>query len=354
MRRVAAILAVLSVVLFAPRASAHATGVSRGEYRATGDIVHVLLVFASAELATSFAGLDADHDGKLSQVELDADSHALDDDVVRRTIIQADASACTSRFESAKLGETDAVEIRATFTCEHAPRHLSIDCEFWESLAAGHRHIALVELGGHESTLLAAFSQKKLEADAGPSARPTTSFGAMVLTGIEHILTGYDHLAFLLGLILLGGRVRSLLGTITAFTIAHSISLALATLHVVSVGPRIVEPAIALSIAYVGIENLFVKDGSKRWRITFPFGLIHGFGFAGALQELDLPRAQLPGALFAFNCGVEIGQLGVLAVILPLVLIARKNAWVRDRGVKIASLGIALAGVAWFVARVLG
>jgi hydrogenase/urease accessory protein HupE len=120
----------------------------------------------------------------------------------------------------------------------------------------------------------------------------------------------------------------------------------------VTIGPRIVEPAIALSIAYVGIENLFVKDGSKRWRITFPFGLIHGFGFASALQELELPRAQLPAALFAFNCGVEIGQLGVLAVILPLVLLARKNAWVRDRGVKIASLGIALAGVTWFVARV--
>jgi len=125
----------------------------------------------------------------------------------------------------------------------------------------------------------------------------------MVWMGVQHIVTGYDHLAFLLGLLLLGGRVRTLVAILTAFTVAHSITLALAVLRVVSLSPGFVEPAIALSIAYVGVENLFVTDARKRWRITFPFGLLHGFGFAGALTALDLPRAQLPSALFGFNLG---------------------------------------------------
>ena len=134
----------------------------------------------------------------------------------------------------------------------------------------------------------------------------------MLKLGVEHILTGADHLVFLLGLILVGGSLRSLVGVVTAFTLAHSITLALAALSIFAPSPRLVEPAIALSIAYVGVENLFVNDASKRWRITFPFGLIHGFGFAGALREIALPRAQLPIALVSFNLGVELGQLGVL------------------------------------------
>jgi hydrogenase/urease accessory protein HupE len=173
----------------------------------------------------------------------------------------------------------------------------------------------------------------------------------MLKLGVEHILTGADHLVFLLGLILVGGRLRSLVGVVSAFTLAHSITLALATLSIFAPSPRLVEPAIALSIAYVGVENLFVKDASKRWRITFPFGLIHGFGFAAALREIALPRAQIPIALVSFNLGVEIGQLGVLAIALPLTVAARNAPWFGDRGVKLLSLAIAIGGAALFVER---
>jgi hypothetical protein len=149
-----------------------------------------------------------------------------------------------------------------------------------------------------------------------------------------------------------GGSLRSLALVVSAFTVAHSITLALATLSVVTPSPRLVEPLIALSIAYVGVENLFVTDAAKRWRITFPFGLVHGFGFAGALREIALPRAQIPVALVSFNVGVEVGQLGVLALVLPLVFAARRAPRFRDRGTKLASLGIAFAGTVWFVVRV--
>jgi hypothetical protein len=141
---------------------------------------------------------------------------------------------------------------------------------------------------------------------------------------------------------------------VTAFTLAHSITLGLAVLGVWAPSPRIVEPLIALSVAYVGVENQFVKDAEKRWRITFPFGLIHGFGFAGALGEIQLPKADIPKALLGFNLGVEVGQLGILAVVLPMIMHARKREWFEKRGVRHASWAIAALGLVWFVLRVVG
>ncbi|MES1209469.1 MAG: HupE/UreJ family protein, partial [Pseudomonadota bacterium] len=144
---------------------------------------------------------------------------------------------------------------------------------------------------------------------------------------------------------------RPLLGVVTAFTVAHSITLALAALSIFAPSPRLVEPAIALSIAYVGVENLFVPDARHRWRITFPFGLVHGFGFAGALRAIALPRPQIPIALVSFNAGVEIGQLAVLAVALPITMAARRAPWFGERGVRAVSVAIAVGGGALFIAR---
>jgi hydrogenase/urease accessory protein HupE len=343
-----------ALVFVVGSASAHTTGVSRGEYRADSGTVHALYIFSGRELATTLPDIDANHDGVLSSAEVAGGAHALDTFIVQSSDVEADGVSCKPALDSVKTAEADAVEIRATFACPRSIDQLSIDCQFLERFSADHHHLAVISLGGHETPFVATLSHMTIEADLGSTAGETTTFPAMVLSGIEHILTGYDHLAFLIGLLLLGGRVRSLVGVITAFTVAHSITLGLAALHVVRVSPSIVEPAIALSIAYVGVENLFVHDVSKRWRITFLFGLIHGFGFAGALMNLELPPSKVPLALFAFNLGVEIGQLGVLAVVLPLVMFARKNAWFRDRGVKGLSLLIALAGVVWFVQRVRG
>jgi hypothetical protein len=119
-----------------------------------------------------------------------------------------------------------------------------------------------------------------------------------------------------------------------------------------SPSPRLVEPCIALSIAYVGIENWFVADATGRWRITFPFGLVHGFGFAGALREIAVPRPQVPTALFGFNFGVELGQIAVLALLLPLVLVARKQELWQRTGMRACTAAIATTGVVWFFVRI--
>lgn len=148
--------------------------------------------------------------------------------------------------------------------------------------------------------------------------------------------------------------MRSLVGVVSAFTVAHSITLGLAVLGIWAPSGDFVEPAIALSVAYVAIENWFVSDAAKRWRITFLFGLLHGFGFAGALGEIHLPRDEIPLALLLFNLGVEAGQLAVLVLVLPLIFWARRSAAFRVQGVRGISAAIAAAGIFWFVTRVWG
>jgi hypothetical protein len=150
-----------------------------------------------------------------------------------------------------------------------------------------------------------------------------------------------------------GGRLGSLLGIVTAFTLAHSVTLSLAVLHVASLPSRIVEPLIALSIAYVAFENMFFRRApSRRWAVSFGFGLVHGFGFAGALLELGLPRGSLVEALVFFNVGVEAGQAMILALLLPGLLWLSRLAWER-RAVAACSAVLFLAAIALFVDRAL-
>jgi len=351
-RRLVSLALVLATGLLTRRAEAHAIGLSRGEYRVEGEVVRAKYVFAGTELATTLPEIDADGDGTLSPTELEHGRTAVEQSIVQGTLVRADGSDCEPKLEEVAAEENDAVEIRASFFCGHAPRVLSINCRFIERFSAGHRHMATLSGDGNETSFMLVPARKEARMELDAATRPTTNFGAMVWMGMTHIWTGYDHIAFLLGLLLLGGRVRTLVGLISAFTVAHSITLALAVTRTVSVRPSFVEPAIALSIAYVGLENLTVPNPSRRWRITFPFGLIHGFGFSAALTELDLPRAQIPKALFAFNLGVEIGQLAIVAVLLPLILWARRHKAFTKWGVSGISLALVVAGCAWFGLRI--
>jgi hypothetical protein len=160
---------------------------------------------------------------------------------------------------------------------------------------------------------------------------------------------------FVLGIYLLSGRIRSVLWQVSAFTIAHSITLGLSMYGLVHVSPRIVEPMIALSIAYVAIENVFLSE-LKSWRVAlvFAFGLLHGMGFAGALKELGLPRSEFVTALLTFNIGVEAGQLSVIGAAFLLVgwHCSQRN-WYRSRVVVPSSALIACTAVYWTVERLL-
>ncbi len=161
--------------------------------------------------------------------------------------------------------------------------------------------------------------------------------------GIEHILTGYDHLVFLLSLVLIATRFKEVLKIVTAFTIAHSVTLFLVATGCIHVIPFWVESLIALTICYVAVENIFVKKAKWRWLLTALFGLIHGMGFAGALAETGLPMSNQLGSLLTFNLGVEAGQLMILCLLLPFLLLMQRFPWYRKLMVSTSCLIFALA-----------
>jgi hypothetical protein len=172
--------------------------------------------------------------------------------------------------------------------------------------------------------------------------------------GVHHILIGPDHILFLVGLLLVGGTFRQLVRVVTAFTLAHSVTLSLAALNLVNPPARFIEPAIALSIVYVGADNLLVRDGrDMRGWIAFAFGFIHGFGFANVLREMNLPGQALGWSLLSFNLGVEIGQLFVVVLVASALTALRARSETAGRYLAVAgSIGVMIAGAFWFVERV--
>jgi hypothetical protein len=175
-----------------------------------------------------------------------------------------------------------------------------------------------------------------------------------LLLGVEHIFTGYDHLLFLLALLLMSGLTMTnapaergrrgllhLLAIVTSFTVAHSITLIVAALEWVALPPRIVESGIALTIVVVSVENILRRQARHRWLLTFAFGLVHGFGFAHVLREIGLPRGGLILSLLSFNVGVELGQVAVVALLYPVIHILSRGRL----GVGAALLNLLLLGL---------
>lgn len=179
-------------------------------------------------------------------------------------------------------------------------------------------------------------------------------FWIFTKAGIEHIIPkGLDHILFVLGLFFSSLLFRPLLWQVTAFTLAHTLTLALAALDMVRIPGEIVEPLIALSIVWIAVENCAFTQ-TKKWRplVVFGFGLLHGLGFAAVLSEYGLPEGNLVSSLLAFNIGVELGQLMVLLAAALLVYFIRRKKWYRKRIQIPASLAIALVGLYWFIERV--
>jgi len=320
-----------AVALLAAAASAvavaHPVGLSRGDYRLEGGTLSAALEFAPGELP---AGREA----------------AL---LQEGVVASAGGARCEGPWQVSRMDDGGA-RAQASLRCPQGADRASIALPLLDQLAPGHRHIARAVAGGREAESVLFRGQASLEMSAGAAPRP--SFLSFIALGFEHILAGIDHLLFLFGLLLVGGRFRELLKVVTAFTVAHSLSLAATVFGLLAPSPSLTEPLIALSIAYVGVENLFKPDPKKRWRLTFLFGLVHGFGFAGALAEISLPAAQKPLALLGFNLGVELGQLAVLALVLPALGALSRTEWFKRRAVPALSALIVVPAMIWFVARV--
>lgn len=179
-----------------------------------------------------------------------------------------------------------------------------------------------------------------------------TSFGQFLTLGIKHIVFGFDHLLFLFALLLVVTKFSEIAKIVTFFTIAHSITLSLAALNVINVPSYLVEPIIAISIIYVGLENIFKTEQTKRWLIAYVFGLVHGLGFASVLQEIGIGSGTasiMP--LLSFNLGVEIGQIAIILLVLPILLKLNKQTFYKQQFVPVCSALIAFAGIYWLIER---
>ncbi len=251
------------------------------------------------------------------------------------------------------LAERQAVRVRAQGELDQAPGRLELSAELFP-YDPNHQTF----LNFYESDLTAQAilggDDTSYEYFVGSRQGRWAVVQKFVPAGVHHILIGPDHLMFLIGLLLLGGSAKQLLAVVTAFTLAHSITLSLAVLNVVTPPGRLVEPIIALSIVYVGVDNLMSRGGKDvRVWIAMIFGLIHGFGFASVLREMGLPSGALGWSLFSFNLGVEFGQLAVvLAVAVMLSAIRARSAVVGERVVVAGSIVVIAAGAFWFVERV--
>ena len=343
---------------------AHDPGLSSVTLLYGGARLEVRAIFTSRDI-NALLSLDAAADGAVSAAELEAAGNGLRPLAASLFAVRGSVDSSgepillAGRPLDIRSDDSGAIHFSIAFEIA-APQSLTLLSLRLEDLGLGHRQLVTVrsESGAVlAETLLDAkrnrVSLAGLDQIAPPKVtRPGGAFAGFVGLGIEHILIGYDHLAFLIALLLIGSSFGEAAKTISSFTVAHSITLGLASLDLVRLPIGAVEALIALSIVYVGIENLLGGGVERRWMIAFGFGLIHGFGFASVLRELTAGTgAAIIGPLLGFNVGVELGQIVVAAVVLPVVWHLRHRPAFVTRYAPACSLLIVLAGCYWFLER---
>ena len=243
--------------------------------------------------------------------------------------------------------------INFTFTNNviEPPVSAALTFDIFDQLGPAHQVLGTFEYAGQPLAVTFTQSEPDYLFETGYVPSLAARLWVFLQLGLKHIFLGYDHLCFLLALIVVS-RFRELVKIVTAFTVAHTLTLILTATQIITLPTRLVEAGIALTICYVALENLWIKSIRSRWRLAFGFGLIHGFGFANLLGQLGLPPAGMVRSLLSFNVGVELAQLAVVLALLPFsVWVAQwpRGTWVKN-GVSIA---IFLLGLGWFSARAL-
>ena len=316
-------------------------------------------------------GLDADGNGEITWGELRARHEAIAAYALGRLALRIGGGSCTPRVGEQLVDDhTDGAYavLKFTATCPAASTELEIDYRLLFDLDPQHRGLLkLTNAGAVQTGVLSPERSSQRVALAAPSW--TAALASYFKEGVWHIWIGFDHILFLVSLLLPAVLVRErgrwepvarfgpafweVVKVVTAFTVAHSITLALATLGVIDLPSRIVEATIALSVALAAANNIVPLVRERLWVVAFGFGLVHGFGFAGVLADLGLPASALVLALLGFNLGVEAGQLAIVALFLPLAYALRRGAFYR-RGIAIGgSLVIVAIALVWFTERAL-
>jgi hydrogenase/urease accessory protein HupE len=350
------VLCVLGVLLSAASAAAHPVPFSyldlrleSGGQAVTGtltvhvfDAAHELSIDPPARLLTP--GVAAAH------------APALEALLGSRLALAADGRTLNVAWGSMEVLADDRQSLRLPFTVPgaRAPGRITVSAALFPYDPSHQTFVNVYDGGALRRQAMLDVRHPSLEYFTGSTQGTLAVIARFVPAGIQHILIGPDHILFLIGLMLLGGSVRRLLLVVTSFTVAHSITLSIAALNLLSPPSRLVEPLIALSIVYVGCDNLLIRGGRdvRPW-IAFGFGLVHGFGFASVLREMDLPQRALGWSLFSFNVGVEIGQLMVVVLVASALAALRHRSEAASRRLAFAgSVVVVIAGTFWFVQRV--
>ncbi|PYI87484.1 MAG: hypothetical protein DME26_06035 [Verrucomicrobia bacterium] len=344
----------------------HTTGLSTADFTLGTNGINAEVILAGADLALALAQLETDspsdknHDGTLSSEEFVAGVERLRKFAAGCLAVEFDGQIVRPAAPQLELDDKDNFHIKLTYPGDR-PQRLRVRAALFAHLPANHLHFVSIQdadgkiLGNKMLKPTDDVLEITCPSGSTQTGRRASTFTDFLKLGVEHIWTGYDHLAFLLALLLVCGTFKSAVQVVTFFTIAHSITLAFATLNLVWVSGRVVEPAIAASIVYVGVENFARPEGPKgRWLITFVFGLVHGFGFATVLRDLGVAagRAGVAVPLVAFNLGVEIGQVLIATVLLPLIWQLRKWNPFLKWGVPACSSIVAAVGGYWLVQRI--
>jgi len=316
-------------------------------------------------------GLDTDGDGDITWRELRARHDQISAYALQRLRIASAGETCplaaTGHLVDSHTDGAYAV-LQFTGTCPQPGPTLAVAYRLFADIDPQHRGLLnYVEDGESRSVVFSVDTPERVV--GGDSGGPLAQFAAYVHEGVWHIWLGFDHILFLLSLLLPAVLVRrdgrwqpkdsfrgafiEVAKVVTAFTLAHSITLSLAALGVVSLPSRWVESAIALSVVLAALNNLFPVVSHGRWMAAFAFGLLHGFGFAGALRDLGLPSSSLALSLAGFNVGVELGQLAIVAAFLPVAFWLRRTWSYRRLVLAGGSTAIAAIAVVWFAERAL-
>jgi len=314
-------------------------------------------------------GLDTNGDGDITWRELRAHHDQIDAYALQRLRIASAGESCPlTATEHLVDSHTDGAYavLRFTGTCPQPGPTLAIDYRLFADIDPQHRGLLnYIEAGESRSVVFSVDTPERVV--GGDSGGPLAQFATYVHEGVWHIWLGFDHILFLLSLLLPAVLVRrdgrwqpkasfrsafiEVAKVVTAFTLAHSITLSLAALGLVSLPSRWVESAIALSVVLAALNNLFPVVSHGRWIAAFAFGLLHGFGFAGALRDLGLPTGSLALSLAGFNVGVELGQIAIVAVFLPIAFWLRRTWSYRRLVLAGGSTVIAAIALVWFTER---
>jgi hypothetical protein len=347
-------------------AGAHQTAIStlNVELRAESREVDMLLAISAEDLAVHLE-LGPDGDGMIDQSQLEHVKPTIAAYLDKGLSVRNGGDACEpAERDFVDTGRRSATLLyRYTAACEQALGKVVVENSVLHESPAGYTHLGQLQLGEDIHTTVFNRDTPTYTIEVAPEGDSLQEqsladvFKLYVWQGVLHIVLGIDHVLFVILLLLAARTLRRLLLVVTSFTLAHSITLVLSALDVVTLAPAIVEPLIAVSIGWVALELLLGDDdgpGKQLFLLTFLFGLLHGFGFSYVLRdELGLPADALVSALVSFNVGVEIGQLAIVAAAFPLVKWARTKEW-SGRATSIVAGAVLVLAAVWFVMRLVG